>query len=391
MQRLEIRGPDDAPEVFASDLDGERHLPALWLRERSQDPAHRDPVTGQRLFDPHQIPEDIRITEADWRGSVLWLAFSDGYAGEFAPAPLFDDLVPGNGCPRPEPWTADRAPVSGHSWPDLEDDAIRLAATDALLRHGFIIIDDVPAKSGMLLAVGAHFGIVRETNFGAFFDITSRPNSNDLAYRSVALGPHTDNPYRVPVPGIQLLHCLVNETCGGASTLVDSLAVCRAMRAEDPDGMRLLSEISVTFRFADEAADHVAVQPVVMTDHRGRVTGVNYSPRLDRAPLLPEPTSRRYQAARRRLGALFRDPRFELGIRLEPGQVMMFDNNRLLHGRTAFDPGEGHRRFQGCYIDRDGPESLYRMLSRRLGRPDQAGGCRTVPGIAVGGTRLAAE
>jgi gamma-butyrobetaine dioxygenase len=44
----------------------------------------------------------------------------------------------------------------------------------------------------------------------------------------------------------------------------------------------------------------------------------------------------------------------------------MFDNCRLLHGRTAFDPAEGVRHLQGCYIDIDGPRSLGRVLRRRL-------------------------
>jgi gamma-butyrobetaine dioxygenase len=43
----------------------------------------------------------------------------------------------------------------------------------------------------------------------------------------------------------------------------------------------------------------------------------------------------------------------------------MMDNCRLLHGRTGFNPAEGLRYLQGCYIDIDGPRSLYRVLRRR--------------------------
>jgi gamma-butyrobetaine dioxygenase len=45
---------------------------------------------------------------------------------------------------------------------------------------------------------------------------------------------------------------------------------------------------------------------------------------------------------------------------------MMFDNSRILHGRTAFNAAEGRRHLQGCYIDVDEPRSRYRALSRRL-------------------------
>jgi gamma-butyrobetaine dioxygenase len=74
-----------------------------------------------------------------------------------------------------------------------------------------------------------------------------------------------------------------------------------------------------------------------------------------------------YFRARKAFDHLLRSPQFEVRFLLEPGDLMMMDNRRLLHGRTAFDPREGLRHLQGCYIDLDGPRSLYRVLRRRLG------------------------
>jgi gamma-butyrobetaine dioxygenase len=105
---------------------------------------------------------------------------------------------------------------------------------------------------------------------------------------------------------------------------------------------------------------------MIELDGMGQMIGVHYSPRLDDIPLMPDADTRRYHRARKRFGQLFEDPQYELRFRLDPGQLMMFDNNRVLHGRTSFDPSEGHRQLQGCYIDRDGPRSLYRVLKRRL-------------------------
>ncbi len=207
---------------------------------------------------------------------------------------------------------------------------------------------------------------MRETNFGQYFDVSSRPDSNDLAYRAVRLGPHTDNPYREPVPGIQLLHCLVNETTGGLSTLVDSLSVCDQLMREDPEGFSLMCGTSVRFRFVDAATEIVTRRPMICRDVNGTVTGVHYSPRLDYLPLLPADTLSCFHRARRRLGVLFADPRFEIRFPLRAGELMMFDNNRTLHGRTEFDPNEGRRHLQGCYIDADGPRSLYRHLGAVL-------------------------
>jgi gamma-butyrobetaine dioxygenase len=168
------------------------------------------------------------------------------------------------------------------------------------------------------------------------------------------------------VPGIQILHCLENATSGGLSTLSDSLAAAALLRRHDPDGFALLAEIPVRYRFRDDDTELVALRPVIETDGEERMTGVHYSPRLDELPLIEEEELRLYQAARRKLGRLLADPRLQARFALAPGELLMFDNNRILHGRTAFDPAEGRRRLIGCYLDRDGPRSHYRVLGRRL-------------------------
>ncbi|QVM88949.1 TauD/TfdA family dioxygenase [Pseudomonas lalucatii] len=48
------------------------------------------------------------------------------------------------------------------------------------------------------------------------------------------------------------------------------------------------------------------------------------------------------------------------------GELMLFDNSRVLHGRTRFDPSEGPRHLQGCYIDLDGPRERYASVRIQL-------------------------
>jgi gamma-butyrobetaine dioxygenase len=342
-------------------------LPALWLRARSPDPTQRDAVTGQRLMNPHLLPDNLAVTEARHEGSMLHIAFSDGFAGLFDPKELIDGTVLSEECPTARPWHSDLAPQPSYVWSELQNEKVLYRALRDFIELGFILVSGTPTQADSILAVAQRFGFVRTTNFGAFFEVYSRPDSTDLAYRPVALGPHTDNPYRTPVPGIQILQCLQNETSGGFSTLVDSLAVAEVLRREDPQGLELLSRIPVRFEYRDATTQLVAVKPMIELDGQGNMTGVHYSPRLDDIPLMSEEDTRRYHAARKQLGILFEDPRFELRFRLNSGEMMMFDNNRVLHGRTSFDPSEGHRQLQGCYIDRDGPRSMYRVLNRKFG------------------------
>jgi len=363
------------PRIIARSGDAAVELPALWLRERCQDSDSLDPHTQQRLFDPHRLPDDLALVRVAMRSEHrAWLAFSDGYAGEYDLRRLAADLDLEDGLPPEIPWRADLAldavSVDGR---DLDRDEVRLKAIETFLTHGLVIIRNLSTDPQCILEVASRFGYVRETNFGRLFEVYSRPGSNDLAYRPVPLGAHTDNPYREPVPGIQLLHCLVNETSGGWSTLADSLSVAEALREEDPAGLELLASTPVRFRFIDGTTELIERRPIVQRDVDGRMTGVHYSPRLDYLPLLDAVTTRRYQRARRRLSELFADPRFELRFPLGKGELMMFNNSRVLHGRTAYDPNEGRRHLQGCYIDLDAPKSLYRTLARRL-RPAPGSG-----------------
>jgi gamma-butyrobetaine dioxygenase len=369
MNGVRLQLETDPPRVIAQAATRTTDLPALWLRERCQDPANLDPDTQQRLFDPHRLPEDLALVRVEGAGeNRARLSFSDGYSGEYELSRLADELGREDGLPQEIPWRADLAldavSMDGRT---LDEEEARLTAVETFLTHGVVIMRNLATDPECILEVALRFGHVRETNFGRLFEVYSRPGSNDLAYRPVPLGAHTDNPYREPVPGVQLLHCLVNETTGGWSTLVDSLSVAEALREEDPEGLQLLASTPVRFRFIDANEELIEQRPIVQRDINGRMTGMHYSPRLDYLPLLDAATTRRLQRARRRLSELFADPRFELRFPLRAGELMMFNNSRVLHGRTAYDPNEGRRHLQGCYIDLDGPRSLYRTLGRKLG------------------------
>ncbi len=368
MSTVRFRIDSASARVLAESGSGELELPALWLRERCQDPVQVDARTQQRLFNPHELPDDLDLTavESDARGGA-WLTFSDGYRGRYDFDTLAADFDPHDGVPATLPWRSalDLDEVR-FDWEGLGELRKMHAALGVLLARGFIILHGVPTDPERILAVARAFGYPRDTNFGRYFEVFSRPVANDLAYSAVALGPHTDNPYREPVPGIQILHCLMNETTGGLSTLVDSLAAGEALAVEDRDAYERLARIPVRFRFVDEGEEFIERRTIIRHNALGEMTGVHYSPRLDYLPLLEPGELAGFQRARRRFGELLVDPRFEIRFPLRAGELMMFDNSRILHGRTGFDPQEGRRHLQGCYIDIDEPCSRYRSLSRRL-------------------------
>jgi len=345
---------------------GKTSLPALWLRERSQQPDQVDSKTKQRLYNPHLLDSDLSVTAATTSAELLEVTFSDGHCSSYSMDFLNEQATRFNtGLPELTPWQASDTLAVHFDWQQiLTDRGLLQESIRAFLRYGYIVLDNTPTRSDSILSIAEHYGYIRDTNFGRYFEVYSKPDANDLAYTPHAIGPHTDNPYRDPVPGIQLLQCLHNHTQGGYSTLSDSLSIAAAMQQQDPLGYQLLTETVVRFRFFDKDTELISFHPLIEKDTLGNILGIHYSPRLDDLPLLPEMQLQRYQQARKTLGELLQDPRFEKKFKLDAGQLMMFDNNRILHGRTEFDPNQGIRHLQGCYIDRDGPKSMYRVANR---------------------------
>ena len=369
MARLQITGLNELSIEIARDNRFAIH--PLWLRERCQDSKSIDLRTGQRLEDPSDLDLQLGLTSVtEVEPGRYRIRFTDGHAADFLAREILAEalLPPGDhDCPPVRLWDGTLGEVARAAWAAQPTDEVKAAWLKPFLELGFIIFTGVPTASKTVLQVGSAFGFVRDTNFGAHFDVRSVPDANDLAYTSLFLDPHTDNPYRSPVPGVQLLHCLANETTGGLSTLVDGFAAAEALRSQDPEAFIILTHTPVRFRFRDPDTELVRSSTLIEVDGIGGLQAINFSPRLDFVPLLRPQELTAYFKARKAFDQLLRSPQYELRFLLNAGDLMMMDNRRLLHGRTAFDTREGLRHLQGCYIDVDGPRSAYRVLRRRLG------------------------
>ena len=343
-------------------------LHPLWLRERSQAPGAIDPANFQRLFEPSELPLDLTVVAAGIgpHGS-LSVRFSDGHATDLSLASIAveaglaaDSSTP----PCPIAWRSDMDARPMAHWDSLDDPVVLRGLLAGFFRYGFCLVSGTPREPGSLESIAGRFGYIRDTNFGRLFNVITRPQPVDLAYTGLALAAHADNPYRNPIPGIQLLHCLDTTVTGGNSTLVDGLALAEALRERDREAAEVIEATPVRFRFESRATILEAAGPLIERDAAGRFVRIRFSSRVDYVPPLPPARLALYYRGRQLLFRLAADPAFQIDFRLEPGMAMMMDNHRVLHGRAAFDPTEGHRHLQGCYIDHDGPESLYRVLCR---------------------------
>jgi gamma-butyrobetaine dioxygenase len=357
-------------------------LPASWLRYECPCPDCRDPVTGQRLVTITDISNGPVVTVTARTATGIEVTFApDGHRAAFRHDWLAARAAEeAEADPRTEDakrlWRAadlecGRLPAA--DWADYQlDDTARARVLETVVRYGFALLRDVPAADGMVLEVAATFGYVRETNYGRLFDVRVVPDPANLAFTSRAIAPHTDNPYRDPVPTLQLLHCLRDarsggDAAGGDTGLVDGFAVAATLRAADPASFGVLTGTPVPFGYIDKETQLTARQPVISLSPRGRIAGIRYNERSMRPP-----AEEAFFPALRAWAELLARPEFALRLRLSPGDCLIMDNTRVLHARTAFAAASSgapsssgqERHLQGCYADLDGLLNTLAVLSR---------------------------
>ena len=359
-------------------------FPAVWLRDNCPCPGCVAPGTGQKLNDITDIPNGLAITRTEDAGESVLVTFGpDQHRSAFPRSWLEEHVLDGGGGDGDgrteddkELWLpADLRPETGlpaMSWPRYLAGG-KAGALAEVLRLGFVLLRDVPAKPSTVLEVAASFGYVRETNYGRLFDVRVEHQGSapgNLAFTSRAIRPHTDNPYRDPVPTVQLLHCLRAAGEGGDTGLVDGFAAAAELRATDAESFGALTKTPVSFGYVDKETDLRASLPLIQLSPRGRVRGIRFNNRSMRPLRRPYAEVTAFYTAYRRWAELLAQPGRQLNLRLAPGDCLVFDNTRVLHARTAFsmDAGSPGRHLQGCYADLDGLASTLAVLTREESR-----------------------
>ena len=356
-------------KVFFESNGQKKEIHPFWLRERVNGENFVDEGTQQRLFDPTELKENIEIQSLNLSNEFLEVSFNDGAKTKLTITSIIKEFSNINDVKFIEKvkWDSTLNNLNNYKFNEnIFEDKKMYEALINFYKFGFVIFKKVPTKNNFLVQFANSIGSIRRTNFGEYFNVKSKPNPNDLAYTSLALAPHTDNPYRNPVPCIQILHCIENEVSGGYSTLVDGYTVTEKLKEDYPDYHKILTEIKVRYQFIDKDVFLEDWAEMIQLDENKNFKQVRFSPRLDFVPLIDKEKLDLYYAARNKISELYNSDKYRLEFKLSPGDLLMMDNYRLLHGRTSYDANEGNRFLQGCYIDYDSTEGKMKHLKRKF-------------------------
>jgi gamma-butyrobetaine dioxygenase len=375
IQRTEISPEGDWVTLFWED-DSVLACYYLWLQENDVDQGGIDRATREGLLDPAELVLERTIHNAfvdesghlcvEWRKGPLshfnsgWLktlAAGQHRAGAFIPLSI--------------PWRrADLEAPPKHCAKRVQSDAHAMAAwLNDLARYGVTLLDNAPTQSEFLLNFAESIGPIRDSNFGRLWDVhadqalAGEAETNSTANTGLRLGPHADLPTRQLPPAFQFLHCLRNEAVGGASTLCDSLAIIEHLKAYQPDDLKQLTSSRWIFFNRGPGLDHRWSGPIIDFSGAGRNPVIRAFYPVKAFPDMPQKEVPSAYQALKRFQQLAASDQFELRLTLQPGQILCFDNHRILHGRDAF-AAQGVRHLQGIYIDRDEIDCRTRVANR---------------------------
>lgn len=369
----------------------------LWLRDHCRCPDCYHPVTKQRLLDTFSIPADVQPKEVVALPDGLRIVWPDQHTSLFPWTWLerqayepktrsreltFQTSGLGHGSEASEKqlWGAEIASVRPTVEYDgvMQSDSVVLDWLNNIDKYGFSFVSGVPATPEATEALVRRIAFIRETHYGGFWDFTSDLAHGDTAYTDIALGAHTDTTYFTDPAGLQLFHLLhhysptptdfvdkyTGAPLGGSSLLVDGFYAAKQLHDRHPE----LYDILRTVRFRGHSAgdDSTLIAPLLngysVFEHdpvTDALVMIRYN-NSDRSALhVPPDQLEGVYEALRTWNAIITDAQTEYWFPLQPGVAMIFDNHRVLHGRSQF---VGSRRLCGAYVPHDDYRSRLSVL-----------------------------
>lgn len=374
---------DAAPDETAVRVtwsDGhESRYPFLQLRHQCTCSFCGTPVNAVRGIRLWMIPDDIHPIEIETVDGGLRIVWSDGshvstYDAAWLRAACCSEAERERRRPKPMLWDSRIAnDLPRADFADAETDpAARLSLLEHVRDRGFCVVAGAPTDAGQAHRMIELVGPQRQTHYGTY-SLSKKTAIDNVGDTTSALDPHSDETYRLSTIGITVFQVLHPVQSGGHTTLVDGFEAVRRLRETHPDDVDLLSRVPIPGERRDPAVNsggrekwYAAALPAVRLDIDGSVIGVRLNERqiapLDVPYHLIEPTYR----ALKRLYAIAYDPALRITLPLAAGEGVIFDNQRLLHGRTAYEVEDPPRSVLTSSVDIEEFHASLRSLQEQV-------------------------
>ncbi|XP_055318268.1 trimethyllysine dioxygenase, mitochondrial-like [Sitodiplosis mosellana] len=351
--------------IHHNELPNPLQVCSFWLRDHCRC-TNCFGDTLQRKINLAHIPLDVEPTHSKTENNLLRITWSDGHKSSYDVLELNERL---NSkfklCPiKHIPWSAADMLGSDYASVTLNDylcnEEIAKAVVASLVKFGCAFIRNVPANlQSTEIAIRRLFPI-QKTLFGEMWSFSDNKAHNDIAYTNEALLAHTDNTYFTDAAGLKILHCTSRDGSGGESFLVDGFNVLKRLREQNQEAYEYLSKTSITSEYIEDGYHFKHSAPAIIIDPKTKEPNQIRFNMNDRAPFndILQDEMLKFYKHYRALAIEIQRGENEWHFKLEPGTVCIFDNWRILHGRTEYT---GRRQMVGCYVSR----SEFHSVARR--------------------------
>jgi len=347
----------------------------VWLRDCCYCELCGNGYSSSRFLQPCDVPLDITPKHIERLNSnsleIVWNP--DDHRSQFDLDWLRRHSYSQEGLARrfhrPTVWDADI--VNALPCVDYEavvvGDSERLNLYRNLRDFGFVVIRSGPATEDGLEKVASLIGAIAESAYGKFFDLTPQSKIKTLGNTLSPVPPHTDEAFRHNPPGVNILHCIRPADSGGESVLVDGFKLGKVLRESDVKSFDCLVQQSQPNHRIDHASDidQRTRAPVFTLDEYGEIMGFRFHPRSAAPFDVPADRFLDLYAANHALSKLMLNEQYQARFRLEAGDAVMFDNQRVMHARMGFS--DTNRKLKICNVSRESFHEKLRLSAARLG------------------------
>lgn len=358
----------------------ESFYPAVWLRDNCQCPDCYLDSAKARKFLVESLDVNIGIKDVSFDRKRVLITWPNEHYSEFeadwlkkrcfsqqAREKLQRELF----FPECQYWGSELQLPTLNFEDVLRSDEHAYKWLSSLKKVGIVRLTGASSKRGEILKLGKRIGFLYLTFYGHTWQVQDKIDANNVAYTTGKLSFHTDYPALHHPPGVQLLHCIKQTVTGGDSEIVDGFNVCQKLKEKNIWAFHILSSTFVDF--TDIGVDYCdfSVQSkhkIIELDDKGQVVRINFN-NATRDTIFDVPVEKvqPFYTALKEFVDLMNCKESKFTFKMNPGDVITFDNWRLLHGRSSYEAGtEISRHLEGAYADWDVVMSRLRILRKSI-------------------------
>lgn len=389
--RTQQSSPESLKIEFSDSLSSD--FPYVWLRDSCECQKCLNPKTKQRRFDLSML--DLNITPKFFHVKengdleVVWPERDDDHKSRYNPYWLrryamgfqIDKYETVHDClPDVECWTGQglKENLPQEEYEYLMQSQTNLnSALDNICKYGFLLVKNVPCEPGQVVKVMNRVAKIKRTRWGDSFHITASDTFLDPAcmiHAERSLKLHTDMDYLETSPGFQAIHCLEltnkvsekllteEDESSKRTHFADGFHIANCLRNSHPMYFETLVSFPVKFQLLTRGMEYMNYQSILKLNRSRQITEVHYNNRL-MAPLEgPSKSLNTFYAAYKEFAENVANPENRYSMTLEPGDLVIINNRRVLHGGRALNPSRITRHLESCFADMDEVLARYRYF-----------------------------